>query len=434
MADLVEIGNPLGFATSITNANNGDILLMKGERMLRSSDGGRTFSEPVTMSIGVSGVTRLDEEHLIARSGRTFHVSADDGASWETRGQIDASSAQVQGGEGEYPGWVGLGVPNYDVLLKGSDDRLFLPVCGSDAASRLLATQSEAQGIFCGKRGNIKGHAHRPEADYSFNYVSEDGGRTWRRSHGSIVIWKDEGYGGIWPADEPCMVELSNGELMMFFRTTLGRVYTSRSGPVDSAIRGGPWNPDHRDPVKAPPGFYWENPQPTPLAAAYMPCRMRRIPSTGDLLIVWNQVSADEIRGSYSRCRLLSAVSTDDGKTWQHFRTIDRSVLPPAGRVKPEPEPAMARAIDWVGEVPDDWGHLDYPNIGFAEDNVVVSWTRAVPRPLPGQAQGARLLVAPVSWFYEDEEPYESPPNSPRLIVGDSGRDSEATDIPANRD
>ena len=165
-----------------------------------------------------------------------------------------------------------------------------------------------------------------------------------------------------------------------------------------------------------------------------MPCRMRRIPSTGDLLIVWNQVSADEIRGSYSRCRLSSAVSTDDGKTWQHFRTIDRSVLPPAGRVEPEPESAMARAIDWVGEVSDDWGHLDYPNIGFAEDNVVVSWTRAVPRPLPGHAQGARLLVAPVSWFYEDEEPYESPPNSPRLIVGDPGRDSEATDIPANRD
>lgn len=70
----------------------------------------------------------------------------------------------------------------------------------------------------------------------------------------------------------------------------------------------------------------------------------------------------------------------------------------------------MARALDWVGEVPDDWGHLDYPNIGFYEDKVVVSWTRAVPEPLSGQAQGARLLISPVSWFYEDEKPYESPP------------------------
>lgn len=126
----------------------------------------------------------------------------------------------------------------------------------------------------------------------------------------------------MWPADEPCMVELSRGDLMMFFRTTLGRIYTLRSGPVDSAIRGGPWNPDERIPVKAPSGVYWGNPQPTPLAAAYTPCRVRRIPSTGDLLIVWNQVSANEIRGSHSRCRMSSAVSKDDGQTWQHFRTI----------------------------------------------------------------------------------------------------------------
>ena len=421
--DTLQINNPLGFATSITNANNGDLLLMRGERMVRVSDGGRTVGEPVEMPIGVSGVTRLDENHLIARSGRTFHVSPDDGATWEKRGQIDEASAK--GGEGEFPGWIGLGVPNYDVLLKASDGRLFLPVRGSAAASRLLASQSAAQGIFRGQRANIEGHAHRPEADYSFAWFSDDEGRTWRKSHGSILIWKDDGFGGMWPADEPCMVELGNGDLMMFFRTTLGRIYTSRSGPVDTVMRGGPWRPDARTPVKAPAGAYWDNPQPTPLAAAYTPCRVRRIPSTGDLLIVWNQVSGDEIRGSYSRCRMSSAVSSDDGVTWQHFRTIDRSVLPPAGRIEPD-EPAMARAIAWVGEVPDDWGHLDYPNIGFFGDKVVVSWTRAVPRPLPGQPQGARLLIAPVAWLYGDEKPYVSPPGSPKLIVGEPG-----TPIPA---
>lgn len=230
----------------------------------------------------------------------------------------------------------------------------------------------------------------------------------------------------MWPADEPCMVELSRGDLMMFFRTTLGRIYTSRSGPVDSAIRGGPWNPDERIPVKAPSRRLLGQSPTHATGSGLQPCRVRRIPSTGDLLIVWNQVSANEIRGSYSRCRMSSAVSKDDGQTWQHFRTIDRSVLPVAGRIEPEPESAMARALDWVGEVPDDWGHLDYPNIGFYEDKVVVSWTRAVPEPLPGQAQGARLLIAPVSWFYENEKPYESPPTSPKLIVGNRG-----TEIPA---
>jgi hypothetical protein len=76
----LEVGNPLGFATSMTNANNGDLLLMRGNRKVRLSDGGRTMGEPVEMSMSVSGVIRLDEKHLIARSGRIFHVSADDGA------------------------------------------------------------------------------------------------------------------------------------------------------------------------------------------------------------------------------------------------------------------------------------------------------------------------------------------------------------------
>lgn len=86
----------------------------------------------------------------------------------------------------------------------------------------------------------------------------------------------------------------------------------------------------------------------------------------------------------------------------------------------------MTRAIDWVGAVLDDWGHLDYPNIGFCQDNVIVSWTRAVPRPLAGQHQGARLLVAPISWFYEDEPAYQDPAKSPQLLVG-----AADTQIPA---
>ena len=404
--EVFEINNPLGFATSITNANNGDLLLMRGNKLVRSSDG-RTLSEPVEMPIGVHGVTRLDDEHLIARSRYTFYVSADDGATWEKRGQIDASA--TPGGEGEYPGWIGLGVPNYDTLIRTSDGRLFLPVRGAASASRLLARQSSAQATRKGSRGTIEGHGHRPECDYSFCYYSSDKGRTWTKSHGTIVVWKDNGFGGMWPADEPCMIELSDGDLMMFFRTTLGRLYTSRSGPVKTEVPPPFWRPDRRETITGVTGAYWEYALPTPLAAAYTPCRIRRIPSTGDLLIVWNQVTADEIAGSYSRCRMSSAISTDDGATWQHYRTIDRTVLAPAGRVEPQREPGMARAIDFVGEIPGDWGHLDYPNIGFLGDRVVVSWNSTV--------SGPRLLIAPASWFYQNDKPYQPPADAPKLLV-----------------
>jgi len=423
--EVREIHNPLGFATSMTNANNGDLLLMRGNKRIRISGGGETVGEVEKMPMGISGVTRLDDQYLICRTGMKFFISADDGTTWEKRGEIDKEA--ISGGEGAFPGWIGLGVPNYDVLIRANDGRLFLPVRGCAAASEVLARQLAASAIIEGTHANVEGHAHRPEADYSFCYFSEDEGRTWKKSEGTIIIWKDNGFGGMWPADEPCMIDLPDGELRMFFRTTLGRIYTSRSGPVDVELRGGAWSPEKRQHISAPAGVYWDIPLPTDLAAAYTPCRVRRIPSTGDLLLVWNQVSSDEIRGSYSRCRLSTAISRDQGQTWTHFRTIDRAVIAPAGRVAPDPEPSMARALNFVGEIPGDWAHLDYPNLGFFEDKVAISWTRATKQPLPGQARGPRLLIAPVSWLYEDDDAYTAPAGSPKLVIGNPGREVDAT-------
>lgn len=409
-----EISCPFQYP-SITEANNGDVLLMHGNRRVRSSDGGRTWSEPEEMGLGVSSAIRLASGKIGGHSGMTFCVSEDDGNTWEKRGDIAASADLA---------WTGRGVPNFDVLMQTKSGRIFLPVRGSAAASSLLARESAAQGIYHGAHKNMEAHAHRPEADYSFVYFSDDEGRTWKQSEGTVMIWKDKGFGGMWPADEPCAVELLNGDVMMFFRTTLGRVYTSRSGPVvNRELLGGAWSkPDApKDVINADPGVYWDYPEATELAGAYTPCRVRRMPTTGDLLLVWNQVSADEMRGGHSRGRMSCAISRDDGATWEHFRTIDRAVLAPAGRVAPEPEPAMARALPWIGEVPDNWGHLDYPNVGFHKDTVIVVWGRAIPRPLGGRPSGWRLRVAPVSWFYEDEPPYEPAQPTPKLIIGDPG-------------
>lgn len=117
--DVREIHNPLGFATLMTNANNGDLLMMKSSKRIRISDGGRKVDELPKMPFGFYGVTRLDDRHLIGRREYEFHVSADDGATWELRGRIDEK--KVSGGEGLPPHWSGLGVPNYDVLIRARD-------------------------------------------------------------------------------------------------------------------------------------------------------------------------------------------------------------------------------------------------------------------------------------------------------------------------
>ena len=399
-----EVPSPFVFP-KIVSAKNGDILMMAGADLRRSSDGGRTWASVVKMSIGVSCVIRLQSGLLGARSNMDFYVSADEGKTWEKQGSIAAAAERR---------WTGEGAAHFDVLMQTKSGRIFLPTRGSAAANVWLAQRSAARGLRGGEIASIEGHAHRPEADYTIVYYSDDEGRSWQRSDGALMVWKDDGYGGMWPCDEPNIIELLNGDVMLYFRTTLGRIYTARSGPVEFMQTGGP---QKGQTVKGSPGEYFEYPRETALAGAYTPCRVRRIPSTGDLLLVWNQVSGDEMRGGYSRGRLSSAISRDDGKTWEHFRTLDRTVLPPAGRVAPDPESAMARAFDYVGELPDDHGMVDYPNMEFHGDTVLVTWIRAIIKPRPGQFTGGRLLVAPVSWFYEDEPAYEPPTPTATLEV-----------------
>ena len=390
---------------SIVSGMDGQIRMFYGNEVSRSADGGRTWSPREKIDIGVNGVVRLNSGLLGARQDMTFHVSPDDGRTWEKRGNI-AAGAKLR--------WEGRGVGHFDVLIQTKSGRILLPVRGSAAANSWLAQRSAARALFQGEVTLIEGHAHRPEADFTIVYYSDDEGRTWQKADGTIMIWKDDGLGGMWPADEPNIVALSNGDVMCYFRTTLGRIYTARSSAVTYTIAGGRRKGEV---VKGEPGTFFDYPQATDLAAPYTPCRVRRIPGTGDLLLVWNHVTADEMRGGHSRGRLASAISRDDGRTWEHFRTIDRTVLAPAGRVEPDPEPGMARALKFIGELTPGYGHVDYPNVGFHEDKVLVTWLRGITYTRPGEFTGARLRVVPVSWFYEDQPPYREPEPTPGLIV-----------------
>jgi len=399
-----EVPSPFVFP-KIVDGKDGDILMMAGDNLRRSTDGGRTWAPVEKMSIGVSCVIRLHSGLLGARRNMDFYVSADEGKTWEKRGSIAAAAERR---------WTGEGIAHFDVLMQTQSGRIFLPTRGSAASNAWLGQRSAARGLRRGELVSIEGHAHRPEADYTIVYYSDDEGKSWKRSDGTLMVWKDDGYGGMWPCDEPNIIELTSGDVMLYFRTTLGRIYTARSGPVAFTPTGGPRKGQT---IKAASGEYFEYPRETALSGAYTPCRVRRIPSTGDLLLVWNQVSGDEMRGGYSRGRLSSAISRDDGKTWEHFRTLDRTVLPPAGRVEPDPEPAMARAFDYVGELPDGHGMVDYPNLAFHGDTVLVTWIRAIHTPKPGQFTGGRLLLAPVSWFYQDDPPYQPSKPTPKLII-----------------
>ncbi|MDG3006467.1 exo-alpha-sialidase [Paludisphaera mucosa] len=126
-------------------------------------------------------------------------------------------------------------------------------------------------------------------------FLSDDRGKTWRRSR-TAVDYAKRG------AMEPEVLELENGRLLMHFRTQLGHVAVS-----ESADGGETWSEANSWGVSAPEA----------------PATLRRIPSTGDLLLTWNnsvRVGADH---GGRRTPLTAAVSADEGKTWSRPVSIE---------------------------------------------------------------------------------------------------------------
>jgi cell wall-associated NlpC family hydrolase len=89
---------------------------------------------------------------------------------------------------------------------------------------------------------------------------------------------------------------------MMFLRTSLSRVFSSLS---------------------ADGGNTWLEPEPTSLVSPPAPTSLGRIPSTGDLLVIWQQVSNYEGMIGLYRHRITAAISKDEGKTWQNHRNLE---------------------------------------------------------------------------------------------------------------
>ncbi len=139
------------------------------------------------------------------------------------------------------------------------------------------------------------------EGGDAYCYLSDDDGRTWRDG-GRVRPEAGE-------CTEPACVELTDGRAMMLMRTELGGQYKSLSNDG---------------------GETWGEPAPTPLLGTAAPVSISRVPTTGHLLAVWNHNPGAEHgdlppSGIPRRCPLTSAVSTDEGETWEHFRNLEDS-------------------------------------------------------------------------------------------------------------
>lgn len=136
-------------------------------------------------------------------------------------------------------------------------------------------------------------------------YLSDDAGKTWREARDWWALPVRSGSG----LQEPGVVELSDGRLYAYCRTDVGCHYEMFSEDG---------------------GETWSAPRPSVFRAPCSPLCIKRIPSTGHLLAVWNDHSGRQGKRrpeydkmSWGRTPLVAAVSLDDGRTWSKGRVIE---------------------------------------------------------------------------------------------------------------
>ena len=167
-------------------------------------------------------------------------------------------------------------------------------------------------------------------------YLSDDNGKTWRRSKDTF-----QGYapgGQRITLQEPGVVELKDGRLglpnamnrvggplMMYLRTNAGSQYVCYSQDG---------------------GETWSKAEPSTLASPLSPATIKRIPWTGDLLCVWNDHTGAHPYPAGRRTPLCLAISKDEGRTWSRSQIIEGD--------------------------PDGW--YCYTSITFLEDRVLLAY------------------------------------------------------------
>jgi hypothetical protein len=172
---------------------------------------------------------------------------------------------------------VGYYVLNNDRAVQLRSDRLILPVAWHQGPGRPRDT---AGIIMC--------------------YLSDDNGKTFRRSKDTFKGYAPDGRRIT--VQEPGVVELKDGRLMMFMRTNAGSQYISYS----------------RD-----DGETWSKAHPSALISPLSPASIERIPWSGDLLCVWNDHSGLHNYPKGRRTPLCLAISKDEAKKWNKSEIIE---------------------------------------------------------------------------------------------------------------
>jgi len=276
-----------------------------------SKDGGRTWSERFVIQPNDGKQNVMSVDMLRLQSGKIglgyarknsdsdcalyWRTSADEGKTWSAETRVS-------------PPW-GYGATGPDVAIQLKSGRIVVP----DYRTTNWREEPRSTGQIC---------------------YSDDDGQTWQYGQRIAVP-------GPKTLEEPTVVELKDGRLLMYIRTNAGPIYQC-------------FSPDQ--------GLTWSTPEPSPLVHPTSPMQLRRIPSTGDLLCIWDNSATH-------RYPLTAAISRDEGKTWEHFRDLEVET------------PGVSQYA--------------YASVTFHEERALMTyWV------LDGSGLNLKFRSVPVNWFY----------------------------------
>jgi len=290
-----------------------------------STDGGRTWSKPrvIQENVGQQNVMSVTLRRLAGRNRfdgpvGLFYLVKNSPNDLDVYLRVSTDDARTFGEPTHVTKDEGYHVLNNDRVTVLSTGRVIVPV-----ASTVDALKAPNYACSC--------------------YLSDDQGKTWTRSKG-LIAYPRPG------AMEPEVIERKDGSLLMHIRTKAGHIAWSES-------KDG--------------GLNWSEAKPWGVAGPEAPATLRRIPSTGDWLLVWNNTLKDGKVGS-KRTPLTAALSPDEGKTWTHIKNIEDN-----------PEDAYA-----------------YISIVFDQGRALLTYYVN-----EGKVKriSSRFRSLPISWFYESK-------------------------------
>lgn len=283
-------GNPRNSEGSFVTLTNGNVLFIysrftgksagdDGSAVLASrisADGGRSWSDLDEVAVSREGKKNVMSVSLLRlASGKIalFYLRKDSDADCRPVMRVSADEGRTWGkpsfcvGERDASYYV----LNNDRAVQLASGRLVLPLAWHSWKSAALAVCA----------------------------LSDDEGKTWRLGKRLAPL---PGPGGrAVDEQEPGVVELRDGRLLMFIRNELGSIAFSYS---------------------ADGGETWGRPALSGLKAPLAPASIKHLPD-GGLLLVWNDHGDVPPELLSKRVPLSTAVSRDEGKTWIHRRVLE---------------------------------------------------------------------------------------------------------------